>query len=54
MRNQYIEQCAIYTLFTCGSYLEWAFGPKYLFLLPLDPMLMSKLPRGPLEVIGKR
>jgi len=22
--------CYLY-LFTCGSYLEWAFGPKYLF-----------------------
>jgi len=28
MRNKCIEQCAIYTLFTCGSYLEWAFEPK--------------------------
>jgi len=28
MCNHCIEQCAIYTFFTCGSHLEWAFGPK--------------------------
>ena len=33
MRNQYIEQCAIYTFFTCGFYLEWVFGPKIPLLI---------------------
>jgi len=28
MRNQCIEQCAIYTFFPCGSYLTWAFWPN--------------------------
>jgi len=33
MRNQCIEQCAIYTFFTCGSYLTWAFWPNIPFLV---------------------
>jgi len=33
MRKQCIEQCVIYTFFTCGSYLEWAFGPKIPLLI---------------------
>jgi len=32
MPNQCIEQCAIYTFFTCGSYLGWAFWPNIPFL----------------------
>ena len=32
MRNQCMEQCAIYTFFTCESYLGWAFGPNIPFL----------------------
>jgi len=42
MRNQCMEQCAIYTFFTCGSYLGWAFWLNISFLA----ILGSSVERG--------
>ena len=42
MRNQCMEQCAIYTFCTCGSYLGWAFWPN----IPFLAILGSSVERG--------
>jgi len=55
IRHQCMEQCAIYTFFTCGSYLEWGFWPNIPFFgYSWIQCSEGKLPKDPSGVGGIR